>query len=83
VDDERLRTFARTFGALQQLERSLATGRRELVADDPHFPHAVETELTNFGVRLPDDYAPLTDTEGADLKAGIELRQGSNQTDGD
>jgi hypothetical protein len=83
VDDERLRMFGRTFGALQQLERSLATGQRDFVRDDPHFLQAVELQLTNFGIRLPDDYAQLTDTEVADLKAEIEFRSGSSQNDDD
>jgi hypothetical protein len=78
VDDKRLRMFGRTFGALEQLERSLATGQRAFVADDPHFLKSVETQLTELGVRLPDDYERLGDEEIAQLRDKIERGNGSD-----
>jgi len=72
IDDKQLRMVGRTFGVLEQLERSLATGQRRFVADDPHFLKSVETQLTELGVRLPDSYERLGDEEVTRLREKIE-----------
>jgi hypothetical protein len=75
LDDKELRKFGAAFGALGQLQGSLATGRRNFVADDPNFLQTVERALTELGGAFPDDYDRLTDEEVAQLRARIEARR--------
>lgn len=75
LDDKDLRRFGAAFGALTQLQGSLATGRRNFVPDDVNFLQTVEKALTKLGVAFPDDYDRLTDDEVAQLRARIEAKR--------
>jgi hypothetical protein len=75
LDDEDLRRFGAAFGALGQLQGSLATGRRNFVPDDANFLQTVERALTELGVAFPDDYDRLTDDEVAHVRARIEAKR--------
>lgn len=72
-DDERLRLYGAAFGALEQFQSALATGRRDFISVDAKFLFEVQEALANLSVRFPAHYKPLTNSEVDRLREKIHL----------